>query len=203
MSTRNWYRICLTIAAIALAVATAGCSGTDGNGEGNGEDCDEPTLQHSPPPFSFREAHPPGDEQENRGQKDRTPFESTFHLISKCNGEAIEVEKTCLVDEGEEAGDDKTTEQFTIEGPEPTTATQEQDAIVRLTYNREEPNQGDDVDNAAMVVQSNAANLPTLVVPICGRVVPEDQDRAPGRVSCDSPIERPTAGEKVEGLCDN
>lgn len=201
MSNRQLDCFCLMVAIPALAVAVAGCSGTDGNG--NGGACDEPTLQHSPKPFNFPEAHPPEDGEENRGDRERTPFEATFHLRSQCRGEDIEVEKSCLVEEGDEIGYGKTTEHFSIEGPEPSTISHGQDSVIRLTYTREEPNQGDDIDDAAMVIQSNAANWPTLVVPVCARVVPESEDRDPERVPCAAPIEQPEKGEKVDGLCEN
>ena len=70
--------------------------------------------------------------------------------------------------------------------------------MVRLTYERDEPNGGDDVDDIAVVIQSNATNFPTLVVPVCARVIPEGQERS--SIECTSPVSVP-AGERDDSLC--
>lgn len=201
MLTRDANSLGATLAVSALSLTLIGCSGTDGN---SNETCSAPQLRHSPTPFSFQEAFPPPDDNadENRGDRTRTPFEATFHLRSGCEKD-VDVQKTCLIGEGEETGSGKTTEHFAVEGPKPSTVKEGTDSVLRITYDRDQPNSGDDVDNAAMVIQSNAGNLPTLVVPMCARVIQKSQDASRQPVECESPVEIPSAGEKKEGLCSN
>ena len=77
-------------------------------------------------------------------------------------------------------------------------------AALRITYSPTAVNtdlDGDgapDPDNAAIVIQSNAKNFPTLVVPICARLVPAGTKRT--EFVCTSPVTL-VAGTKDATLC--
>ena len=56
-----------------------------------------------------------------------------------------------------------------------------------------------DPDRAVLVVQSDAANAPTLVVPVCGRILPAGETADP--YACPPPFTVP-AGQRLDDLCD-
>jgi hypothetical protein len=183
--------------ALAIAVSVivgAGCGG----GEKGGETCTGPEIWPHRSPANFREAYPPGDGEANRGDPTRTPFEWTLHLESLCERD-VEVETACLIGE-ENDGGASDAEHFQLEGPEPSTVTRDTDGLMRLTYDRSQPNPDGDADQAAIVVQSNAENFPTLVVPVCARVIEEGDGTERELVTCDSPVSVPE-GERDEQLC--
>lgn len=135
------------------------------------------------------ELYPLGNAEEDVTSNERTPFEQVILLRARGEGE-VTIDKICL------AGD--AASQFILEGPRPGVATPALDAAVRVTYERDTPNSGDEVDQVALVVQSNASNAPTLIVPICARVVRNGAERQP--IQCDSPVSVP-AGERDDTLC--
>ncbi|MFO0751470.1 MAG: hypothetical protein U1F43_38250 [Myxococcota bacterium] len=77
-------------------------------------------------------------------------------------------------------------------------------AAVRITYdsdtvNRDKDSDGKrDPDNIAVVIQSNAKNFPTLVVPVCAIIIPGASDAFP--FLCESPVTVP-AGKTDATLC--
>lgn len=174
-----------------LLITAAGCSGT--TGEDNNQ-CEGPEILPHNSPVAFREFFPPPDKEadENLGDPEATPYEWTLLLQSQCQKD-VKIEETCLVADGDDG------KHFALE--EPTSkkigAT---DSAMRLTYSRRSPNGGDDVDNAAIVVQSNAKNFPTLVVPVCARVVKDGDNVERKPVSCTSPVTA-KKGEKKPDLC--
>lgn len=78
----------------------------------------------------------------------------------------------------------------------PATVQAGRDFGVRITYDRQSPSA--DADQVALVVQSNAANFPTLIVPVCARVIADGEEKA--AVACQAPVSVP-AGEKNSDLC--
>ena len=194
MLTPRFRRICIAAAAPALSLSLIGCSGTDGN---TGETCEGPKFVYNPPaPAYFQEAFPPkNDGTDSRGTKEHTPYEINFQLNSQCEKD-VEIQNWCLL------GDSQDLEHFTLEEPSNTTFSREESSVVRLTYSRETPNQGDDADAVALVLQTNATNLPTLVAPICTRVIEKTEDATRKTVECESPVEVVEPGTKKEGLCE-
>lgn len=186
---------CALLVAALVCVGTAGCGG----GEQGTETCEGPEIWPHRSPVNFREAYPPGDEEPNRGDPTRTPFEWTLHLESMCERD-VQVETACLVGEEDDGQTGTDAEHFQLEGPRPSTITQETDGLIRLTYDREQPNPDGDTDQAAVVVQSNAENFPTLVVPVCARVVQEAEGTERELVTCASPVSVPE-GERDDELC--
>lgn len=177
-----------------LMVAGSACSGTDGEDK----ECSGRGISPHRSPVNLGEFYPPKQDEMNPGNPEHVPIEWTLLLDSTCQ-KNVTVGETCLIGEGEESGD-RETDHFTLEGPQPESFGGDTQGALRLTYDRQNPNMGDDLDNVALVVQSNAQNTPTLVVPVCARVVEEGTDKE--GVTCESPIEPLPEGEADSGLCD-
>lgn len=159
------------------AVLSVGCRG-GGDGEGGLD-----ILPHASP-IRLGQMYPLGENEPEPGTSERVPHE--FVLLLQTDSDAVEIEEVCLVG---------ATEHFTLEGPVPESPRRDEDAALRITYDR--PDVGGP-DHAAVVVQSNAENFPTLVVPVCAQVVAEGSERI--IFECESPVTVPE-GEKDETLC--
>lgn len=163
-----------------LAVMFAGCSG-----EGGGGDVD---ILPNVSPIRMGQMWPLGENTEDPGTNERVPFEVVLLLKTESGG--LEIEKVCL------EGSADALAQFALEGPEPESPKRDEDAALRITYERQAPG---GPDNVAVVVQSNAENFPTLVVPVCAQVVPDGQERI-AAFECASPVMVP-AGTRDDSLC--
>lgn len=139
---------------------------------GSSEDEGERLLTPYPAELSMSSLYPLDNNDEDPATSERVPFERVV-LLRATGGLPVEISKICLV------GDAKN--QFVLEGPKPATATAATDAAVRVTYER--ANVGGP-DQIALVVESNSTT-PTLVVPICARVI---KDGTRGPVACESPV---------------
>lgn len=130
------------------------------------------------------------------------PYEWTLFLQNDC-GEPLKIDKVCVIGDGHNGDEDDPS--FLLEGPVPATVTQGNAAALRVTFDNDEPNRdrdddgARDPDNVAIVVQSNATNFPTLVVPVCALIVPRDE-LASASFSCTSPLTVP-AGKADRTLC--
>lgn len=186
----------VVIAGVILGIA-GGCGNTDG-----GEDlCEGPEVDPNLGAVSLGEMFPPSEDvEDNPGDTTRVPVEWTVLLESTCEKD-LEISETCVVGEEDEGSDQTDARHFTKEGPTMTTVPTGEESAIRLTYQRENPNSEGDVDNVAVLVQSNAENRPTLVVPICARVIGEDDD--PESISCTTPVEKPAEGEQLTDVCSN
>lgn len=173
MKTMRWW---IGAAALSLMV---GCGG--------GGDGEELILEPHVESQSFGELYPQGNSDENPSTSERVPYE--WVLLLGAPNVPVEIEKVCLV------GD---TDFFIHEVSEPTTAKPGKDVAVRVTYERTSPNDGDSADNAAIVIQSNATNSPTIVVPICARVIADGMEKEP--LVCAPPVAI-NAGERDDSLC--
>lgn len=181
----------LVAAACLVALAATGC-GDNGEGDGSAE-----ILPHQSP-ASFGEMYPTGNNDPDPTGNVRTPFE--WVLLLQSTGDApLEINEVCLVGDEEDGSD---VDQFTLEVENqelPATVDAGGEFGLRLTYDRQDPNEGDDADQIAVVIQSNASNFPTLVVPVCARVIADGEER--GTVECQSPVTVPE-GESDTSLCD-
>lgn len=181
----------LSTAACLLALAATGC-GDNGEGGGSAE-----ILPHQSP-ASFGEMYPTGNNEPDPTGNVRTPFE--WVLLLQSTGDApLEISEVCLV--GDEA-DGSDVDKFTLEVENqdlPASVDAGDEFGLRLTYDRQEPNEGDDADQVAVVVQSNASNFPTLIVPVCARVIADGEEQ--GTVECQSPV-TVAEGESDTSLCD-
>lgn len=145
-------------------------------------------------PLGNGETHDPGDPT-------KVPYEWTLFLRSTCSTPLV-ISKVCVV--GDKHNGNPDDQAFTIEGPLPATVEKGQAAAVRVTYDSDEVNvDGDhngerDPDQVAVVVQSNAKNFPTLIVPICAIIIPGADDAHP--FVCESPV-AVTAGQVDATLC--
>lgn len=98
---------------------------------------------------------------------------------------------------------------FSIEGPEglnePDTdgslaVAEQTDALLRITYDHDDLDPARNIDNIAVVIQSDAKDFPTLVVPVCGRML-DANDPPPDPVECTTPVPAPAEGERDDTLC--
>ncbi len=186
-----------TAALLLLSIAVQGC-------KEQAPECDGVTIDPSVPILAFGDLFlPPGEDEEDATEGPTVPSQKTVFLRARC-GDALEIERVCIVHEGHN-GDPEVTA-FEFEGPAETTIIPGADeAAIRVTYDARSLN-GDldfdgiaDPDIGALIIQSNAVNAPTLAIPVCGRVVTPGASIAPQRCVLGLDIE---AGEKVEGLCD-
>ena len=185
------------IAAIALAVAiAAGCDPREAD-----DTCTDPTIMPHLSPVNFGDLQPAPEACAAAAGVQTIPYEWVLLLLSKCR-EPVVIDKVCLV--GDAHNGVKGSPAFFLEGPVPSTATIEEEAALRITYSPAAVNtdlDGDgapDPDNAALVIQSNAKNFPTLVVPICARLVPAGTK--PAAFACTSPV-TVAAGQRDLTLC--
>lgn len=178
---------------VALGHLSA-CSSDDGDST---ELCAGVKIEPHVPQVPLGQMYPTPAKAEDRdlASRESTPYEWVLRLRSKCD-EPVKVTKVCLVGDAAKNGAD--VEQFTLEGPKPTTIDSTFDGAIRITYKRQMPNSGDDIDNVAVVIQSNAANAPTLVVPVCASVVKDGQERT--SITCTAPV-MVAEGQKDESLC--
>ncbi|MCB9729676.1 MAG: hypothetical protein H6744_05230 [Deltaproteobacteria bacterium] len=179
----------------ATLLAAGGCDGGEG-------DCTRPTLVPQVERLNLgdlraRAAGEPADP----ANVEAVPFEWVLLLQSKCT-EPVVISEVCVVGDAHngKAGDPA----FTLEGPVPATVPFRSEAALRVTYDHPDPNTLDadedgepDPDSVAIVIQSNAVNAPTLVVPICARIIGEGE---PAAVPCVSPV-TVGSGMRVESLC--
>jgi hypothetical protein len=188
---------------VATALAGAALVGAScGNTDDSSDLCKGPEILPNQSPVRIGEMYPPSDDVEKRpGDNTRIPVEWTVLLESTCQ-ETLEISEACIVG-AEDEGSDGTDARFfePVEGPTKESLESDEESAIRVTYDRERPNPEDDIDNIAVVVQSNAENFPTLVVPLCARVIEEGEEPEP--VPCTSPVEPPPEGEQKTGICEN
>ena len=184
----------VTIVLAAAALVVWGCDTRETDST-----CTSPTIEPHLSPVNFGDLYPSADGGTPGGQT--VPYEWTLLLMSKCK-ESVVVSKICIV--GDKHNGVEGSKAFYIEGPEPATIPYDTEAAVRITYNPKEVNTDTssdgkpDPDNVAIVVQSNAKNFPTLVVPMCARYVPAGT--AKEVFECKSPLVV-AAGQKDDTLC--
>lgn len=185
------------IAAAALAAATAFTTGCT-----PGDACQGAEIVPSLSPISLGDiVQRPGGTDANPASNAFTPYSWVLLLQNTCN-EPLKIEKVCVV--GNAHNGDDADPPFFVEGPSEDTATAGDETAVRITYDPSgvnEDNDADgarDIDQAALVVQSNATNFPTLVIPLCARSIAQGEERE--ALECASPVTVP-AGERDDTLC--
>jgi len=142
------------------------------------------------------------DEVPNPGSAEAVPFEWTLFLESTC-AKPLVIDKVCIV--GDAHNGDVEDPAFTIEGPVPDTVSKGSHAALRITYEVDSVNEdldddGErDADSIAIVIQSNATNFPTLVVPVCAITVPKNELET-STYRCASPVVVPP-GKADRTLC--
>jgi hypothetical protein len=184
---------------LSLAVAGACLIGVSltacGSGEQEGESCGERSLIPHISSISFGELYPLGNREPDVSSSVRSPFEYVLLLHAPCSAE-VAIEEVCLIGDSNRGGADVAP--FILEGPEPDKARRGRDAVLRLTYEGQTPHEGDEGDHIAIVIQSNAEDNPTLVVPLCARVVAEGTEKS--ELVCRPPV-TVQPGQKVADLC--
>lgn len=183
------------VALLAFAGLAAGCDSAS-------EGCVGPEILPHLSPLNLGSLHPlSSGATPEPGSADAVPLEVTLFLQSTCST-PLEITKVCIV--GDAHNGDASDTAFTIEGPVPAMVGRGDAAAVRLTYdnghvNRDLDNDGArDPDNVAVVIQSNAVNFPTLIVPVCAAIIPADDNAT--AFACASPVTVP-AGTSDPSLC--
>lgn len=189
MSGRAWV---LLVGALALPA----CGGDE-------DACGGAAIEPSSPVLDLgdrlaRDPDDPGDVLDTRS----VPVRKTLLLRNTC-GAALTIRQVCLINDAHNgvAGDHA----FALEGPDRTVVGPGDVAGVRVTYDHPAVNDDLDMDavrdpdRAVLVVQSDAANAPTLVVPVCGRILPAGETADP--YDCPPPFTVP-AGQALGDLCD-
>lgn len=187
----------VALAALTLTAAlVAGCDSASSSG------CEGPEILPHLSPANLGNFHPlPSGEAADPGDPASVPYEVTLFLRSTCSAPLV-IDRVCVV--GDAHNGDESDPAFTIEGPVPATVNKGDAAAVRLTYDNSHVNRdlnsdgARDPDRVAVVVQSNAVNFPTLVVPVCAAIIPADENAT--AFSCDSPVTVP-AGTVDPSLC--
>ncbi len=169
-----------------------------------GEDIElGPRIKPHLSPLSFGDLHPrPSGTDPDPYSNTYVPFEWTL-LLQSIGTDPVLVEEICIVGDNHngEPGDNA----FSFEGPDILEIPAQREAAVRITYDHTDRNidlDGDgepDPDHVALIVQSNAMDFPTLVVPICGRIV--STSREPETFECVSPVQAPAEGVADRDLC--
>ena len=153
----------------SFLVSLASVSACGGGGEEDGAR----VLESYPEVVSMGALYPYRESEEDVADNRRVPFERVI-LLRATGDLPVNISKVCLVGDG--------ANQFVLEGPKPATATAATDAAVRVTYEREGKGGPDQI---ALVVESDATT-PTLVVPICARVVADGASR--DALECEPPV---------------
>ena len=188
--------LCLAaIVFLALPLSLSCCGDDD-----DVEICEGPEIKPHLNPVFFGDFYPlPEGDDPQPGLNEYTPYEWTLLLSSDCE-KAVVIDKICIV--GDNHNGEEGNHAFTVEGPEPKTIPYGEKAAIRITYNHSDINiDGDgeaDPDNVALIIQSNATNYPTLVIPICARIIPKGAERK--GFSCKSPV-TVEKGESDTTLC--
>ncbi|MBI5529261.1 MAG: hypothetical protein HY897_23295 [Deltaproteobacteria bacterium] len=183
-------------AVLLLATVSPGCDSREADNM-----CEEPTIEPHLSPVNFGDLYTTEDGGTGGGGAQTVPYEWVLLLMSKCK-EAVTVTAACFAGTTHSGAPANTA--FFVEGPVPAAIEGGKEAAVRITYSPSAPNadtNGDgvpDPDNVALVVQSNAKNYPTLVVPICARLVAAGTERT--AFECTSPVTL-APGAKDETLC--
>jgi len=187
----------VSLVVLAGVVLGAGCDSADG-------ECEGPTILPRESPKALGPFRPLAQgEAPDPGSPGAVPYEWTLFLQNGCRA-PLKIDKVCIVGEGHNG--DPEDPAFTLEGPVPAVVDRGDSAAVRLTFdpkdvNRDRDDDGQrDPDNIAIVVQSNATNFPTLVVPVCALIVPADEVASAALVGCKSPI-TVTPGKADRTLC--
>ena len=182
-------RVLLSLVVTPLIFGMTGC----GDEDELVDICSGKQLTPHITPVNFGELRPQGNSEPDLLDGTRTPFEWHLLLHSPCE-DPVTIDEVCLVDAGDGAA-----QQFVLEGPEGPVASRGDDSVLRITYERQETHSGDDQDDIAIVIQSDADNAPTIVVPACARVTDDPADEP--TMECNSPVAIPAEGESVGGLC--
>jgi len=178
----------LLFAVSLLGLLGAGCGDAADSGDG-------PAILPHQSPASFGELYPLGNHTPEPGSALRTPYEWVL-LLQSTGSEALKIDRVCIIGTRED-GADAAAFSVEVENQDlPATVNAGRDFGVRITYDRQSPSA--DADQVALVVQSNATNFPTLIVPVCARVIGDGEER--GTVACEAPVSV-APGERNPDLC--
>jgi hypothetical protein len=162
-----------------------------------------PRIRPALSPISFGDIHPrPGGVAPDPNSNTYVPFEFTL-LLQSVGTDTVNIQEVCIVGDAHngEAGNTA----FSLEGPDRDDIPALREAAVRITFEHGDTNRdlnGDgepDPDQVALVIQSDAVDYPTLVVPMCARVIPTSREPQP--IECNSPVTAPPEGVADRELC--
>lgn len=123
-------------------------------------------------------------------------------LLRNTCGTQLEIGETCIIEDDHNG--DPNDPAFELEKPSNETLNAGEEGGIRVTYSPSSVNEDQDqdaardLDQALLVVQSNASDSPTLVVPLCGRRIAENEDK--DDQECPPAFTIPE-GERIADLC--
>lgn len=177
----------LVVALLVAGLGKGGCESEEGS-------CGPLISPHISPIYFGDVKTLANGEEPDVATLDTAPFEFVLILESACDpaagGPDLVIDGLCLV--GDAHNGDATDPAFSIEGPVPSVLGPGELAAVRITYDPSsvaEDTDDDgvpDYDSVALVVQSNATDTPTLVVPMCARLVGQNAEL--DAAACTSPV---------------
>ena len=182
--------------ALSLCLALGlGCS----DGE---PDCPGLTIASNPTALNFGDLYArSADERGDPDDPTRTPHHRVVILENGCGG-VLEITEVCIANDRHNGVDDDPA--FLLEPPLHTELGPGGFTGARVTYDHTVVNEDidrdaeRDPDIAALIVHSNAQNAPTLVVPLCGRIIRDDETAE--SFDCPAPFTVP-AGQRLATAC--
>lgn len=172
----------LTIALLVLT--TAGFSACDDASS----DCEQPELVSTLSPINLGNMLVRGSAPIDEATNTHPPYSLGLLLSSSCLAPVV-IDKVCVV--GDKAS-------FSLRGPSPATVPFRTETAIEITYDRGGASPGGNPEQAALVIQSNAVNQPTMVIPLCARTVDDESKKT--AFACESPV-TVAEGAKDDTLC--
>jgi len=186
--------------ALLLIASASSLGACDSSGSGV---CAGPQILPHQSPIRFGDLYLRGNNEEEHPESSvATPYEWVLLLQNKCSA-PLKIDKVCVV--GDEHNGVEGDTAFSLEGPIPAEIPYNELGALRITYDTTSVNEDldddgtPDPDNVAIVIQSNAVDYPTLVIPACARTVAKGTKKEV--FECSSPVEVP-AGTKDASLCE-
>lgn len=152
----------LLLCVFGAAAAFPGCDSDESEG------CTSPEVLPHISPVMLGDFYPQGGTDADPGDNERAPFEFVLLLRSQCSA-PVKVDKACIV------GDDRGA--FTLEGPTPESIPSNEEGAIRITYDHPDPTPNGAMEHVAVIVESNATNFPSLIVPFCARIIANGEDK--------------------------
>lgn len=173
-----------TLAVALLVVTGAGWTACDDAST----ECEQPELVSTLSPVNLGNMVKRGSEPIDEATNTNPPYALALLLSSTCL-QPVVIEKVCVV--GDKAS-------FSLRGPNPESVPFRTETAIEITYDRTGTSPNGKPEQAALVIQSNAVNQPTMVIPLCARTVDNVSQKTV--FACESPV-TVEVGAKDDTLC--
>ncbi len=162
--------------------------------DSQGDECSGAFIEPFPIALNFGDVHPA-----TSGTPESAPRRKTVLLHNTCGG-TLRIERVCIVEDAHDGVEGDTA--FEIEGPDRAEVGPGDVAGIRVTFEHVTLNTSPTPgavppDRAALIVQTNAENAPTVAVPLCARLVAPGSQHEP----FECPQTFPVPPEGLPELC--